>query len=101
MDSTLGTQEIGMIKAKHREETRKAARLIYHFGFRHFIPAGQTVNGDYGVSSSLPKRTDGKRDEQTALRLQQNAEVEAVQDGKVIQDVTHAKGEWGLRYKRE
>ncbi|KAJ9124233.1 hypothetical protein QFC22_001031 [Naganishia vaughanmartiniae] len=95
------TQELGMIKAKQREDTRRAARLIYQFGFQHFAPAAQILNANIGPPSSAAKSSNRKKSNRAGDAEPQDAKVEAMQNGKVIQDVTHAKGEWGLRYKRD
>lgn len=100
-NSAPNSQELGMIKAKQREDTRRAARLIYHFGFQHFAPDSQEVNTNNGTLVSPATSSDRKKGNRAIGVEQQDAKVEAVQNGKVIQDVTRAKGEWGLRYKRD
>ncbi|KAJ9106318.1 hypothetical protein QFC21_001463 [Naganishia friedmannii] len=94
-------QELGMRKAKQREDTRRAARLIYYFGFQHFSSAGQSMDTINHTPVSPTKSSDKMNGNRTNGADQQDAKVEAMQNGKVIQDVTHAKGEWGLRYKRD
>lgn len=85
-----------MQKAKDREDTRRAARLIYHFGFQHFQPKDPAESVDV---DSMPKKKGGKSIDAGAK--ENIRQLEAMQNGKVIHDVTHAKGEWGLRYKRD
>jgi hypothetical protein len=100
--SALTPQELGMVKAKQREDTRRAARLIYHFGFRHFAPAGQSVVSDDNITTGSKVKLSSRKKGSFAVGSElQDAKVEAMQHGKVIQDVTLAKGEWGLRYRRD
>lgn len=91
------SQRIGMKKAKDREDTRRAARLIYHFGFQHFAPK-PPVDG-FVDDQTGSKKKGGKPAEIGGTPA--DRQLEAMQNGKVIHDVTHAKGEWGLRYKRD
>jgi hypothetical protein len=89
--SPPSAQALGMINASNRELVRRSARLLVHFGFDHL-----TV-GKRG-------RTFPREWEQEAVRMikedQGGKEVVPVGwDGKVIEDVTHQKGEWGLKWK--
>lgn len=91
------SQRIGMKKAKDREDTRRAARLIYHFGFQHFEPKPPA---DVFVDDQIgPRKKGGEPAEIDGIPAYR--QLEAMQNGKVIHDVTRAKGEWGLRYKRD
>jgi hypothetical protein len=90
------SQQLGMKKAKNREDTRRAARLIYHFGFQHFQAKPLTQEPPVDIEPS-PKKKRGKPTD--ASEKASDRQLEAMQNGKLIHDVTHAKGEWGLRYK--
>lgn len=93
-------QRLGMKKAKDREDTRRAARLLYHFGFQHF--ASKPPSPAPNTSATSPtKERKSKRCDATPVEHGDDPKLDAVQNGKVIQDVTHAKGEWGLRYRRD
>ncbi|KAJ9112404.1 hypothetical protein QFC20_002192 [Naganishia adeliensis] len=93
-------QRLGMKKAKDREDTRRAARLLYHFGFQHFAPRPPSSAPDTSTTSPAKDRKS-ERGAATSNKHEDGFRLEAVQNGKVIQDVTHAKGEWGLRYRRD
>ncbi len=71
-----------MINARNREKVRQTARLLVHFGFGHFR------SGNIG---------DEEQEDVDAVRREER-KVQAEQGGKVLEDVTHAKGEWGLRW---
>jgi hypothetical protein len=93
-------QRLGMKKAKDREDTRRAARLLYHFGFQHF--ASKPPSPAPNTSATFPtKERESKRGDAKPIEHGDDPKLDAVQNGKVIQDVTHAKGEWGLRYRRD
>ncbi|GHJ88283.1 hypothetical protein NliqN6_4685 [Naganishia liquefaciens] len=91
------SQRNGMKRAKEREDSRRTARLIYHFGFQHFQP--KPVIEESVEDKAGPKKKAGRAVHTGSAPLER--QLEAIQNGKVIRDVTHAKGEWGLRYKRD
>lgn len=93
-------QRLGMKKAKEREDTRRAARLLYHFGFPHFATKSPSAAPDTSTASPSKASKTERRSIQT-IENGVDTKLEAMQNGKVIQDVTHAKGEWGLRYRRD
>lgn len=89
----LDSQQLGMAVAHNRESVRRAARLLVHFGFPHF-----------NATQCRPKsRLLGSTIEAECMRAAAG-ELRAVEaigaDGKPISDVTHAKGDWGLRWKQ-
>ena len=86
--SPRNPQQLGMVHARNRETVRSAARLIYHYGFEHFFTI--ETNGD-------KKQSDGTNTVDRSVAYP----VEAMRrDGRMVTDVTHAKGEWGLRLKK-
>lgn len=89
--SPPSAQALGMINASNRELIRRSARLLVHFGFDH-------------LTSGKRGRTFPREWEQEAVRvikedLGAKEVVPVGWDGKVIEDVTHQKGEWGLKWK--
>lgn len=99
-NTTEDAQRLGMKRAKDREDTRRAARLLYHFGFQHFAAKPSSAEPD---SSTVSPAKAAKSEPRSAQPIEDGSDpkLEAVQNGKVIQDVTHAKGEWGLRYRQD
>lgn len=94
-------QQLGMKRAKDREDTRRAARLISHFGFQHFRPISSPKTEVTATPSHNDEHPAGRNVKSDDVAPYDNVKLEAVQNDKVIQDVTHAKGEWGLRYRRD
>ena len=82
---TIDPQQLGMINARNREVVRSTARLLFHFGFDHFA---RKEKGSKGSDEDIDK--GNKKSPVEAGRM----------DGRAVYDVTHAKGEWGLRWKR-
>lgn len=91
----LDAQQLGMLNAHNREVVRRAARLLVHYRFQHFAPRSIGHAGD----ATQPRGDQGDADD--AAVWKEPREVEPVRRGKRIEDVTHAKGEWGLRWKQE
>lgn len=91
--SPPSAQALGMINASNRELVRRSARLLVHFGFDHL------TRGKRG-------RTFPREWEEEAVRVIKEDDRGGIKevvpvgwDGKVIEDVTHQKGEWGLKWK--
>lgn len=81
-------QVLGMVNASNRELVRRSARLLVHFGFPHLAAKR---------SRMFPLEWETEAIE---LLKSETREVKGVGwDGKVIDDVTHQKGEWGLKWK--
>ena len=81
-------QVLGMANASNRELVRRSARLLAHFGFPHLAAKR---------SRMFPLEWETEAIE---LLKSETREVKGVGwDGKVIEDVTHQKGEWGLKWK--
>jgi hypothetical protein len=86
-------QQLGMVHARNRETVRSAARLIYHYGFEHFF----TFDSSTDANAEMKPRDNERMSMEKAVEYP----VEAMRkDGRVVTDVTHAKGEWGLRLKK-
>ena len=86
--SPPSAQALGMLNASNRELVRRSARLLVHFGFPHL--AGKK-------SRMFPLEWETEAIERLKVETR---DVKGVGwDGKVVEDVTHQKGEWGLKWK--
>jgi len=91
----LDPQALGMANAANREMVRRSARLLHHFGFQHF--ATPSKRGSRSAVTSQLQQHEQSAIEQVSREQREVVAVDA--KGKLVDDVTHAKGDWGLRWK--
>lgn len=81
-------QALGMLNASNRELVRRSARLLVHFGFPHLAAKKSRMFPLVWEAPAIDRLKEETRG------------VKGVGwDGKVVEDVTHQKGEWGLKWK--